>query len=74
MMENPGAHNLIEARLQIVHLLDGKLVDLEIVQVVFSLQLLSTTYTCCAEVDADNLELQAIVRHAWPLEMFRSRR
>jgi hypothetical protein len=55
MMENPGAHNLIEARPQIVYPLDGKLVDLKIVQVVFSLELLGTAHTRCAEVDADNL-------------------
>lgn len=55
MMENLGTHNLIEARLQLVHSLDGKLVDLEIVQVVFSIELLSTAYARCAEVDADYL-------------------
>jgi hypothetical protein len=54
-MENPGAHNLIEAYLQLVHPFDGKLVDLEIVQAVFSLELISTANTRCAEVDADYL-------------------
>src|SRR5262244_4378968 len=37
MMENSGADNLIEVRFQLVYPLDGKLADLEIVQVVFPL-------------------------------------
>ncbi len=57
MMENPGAHNLIEARLQFVYPLDGKLVDLEIVQVVFSLEFLGMAHTCRAKIDARNLSL-----------------
>ena len=55
VMENSGAHNLIKGHSQFVHTLDGKLVDLEVVQVVFSLELLSTANAHCAEVDADNL-------------------
>src|SRR4029077_2160870 len=55
MMENPGADNLIEAHFQVTYLLDGKLTDLEIVQVVFPLELLGTAHTVCAEVDAGNL-------------------
>src|SRR5262245_66333570 len=35
MMENPGADNLIEGHFQVACPLDGKLADLEIVQVVF---------------------------------------
>ncbi len=54
MMENSRAHNLVKVRLQLVYLLDGKLVDLEIVQVVFSLELLGVTYTRCTKVDAGN--------------------
>src|SRR5262245_65260305 len=54
MMENPGADNLIEARFQVVCPLDRKLVDLEIIQVVLSLEILSTAHTGCAEVDAGN--------------------
>ena len=37
MMENPGADYLIEDCPEFVYPLDGKLVELEIVQVVFSL-------------------------------------
>jgi|GEM_PF-4685608 len=55
MMENPGADNLIEAHFQVTYPLDGKLADLEIVQVVFPLELLGTAHTRCAEVDAGNL-------------------
>jgi hypothetical protein len=58
MMENSSAHDLIEARLQLVHMLDGKLVDLKIVQVVFSFELLSTAHARCAKVDANNLSLR----------------
>ena len=54
MMENPSADNLIEVHFQIVHPLDRKLLDLKIVQTVFSLQLLSAAHTRCAKVDADN--------------------
>src|SRR5262245_689718 len=55
MMENPGADNLIEVRFQLVYPLDGKLADLEIVQVVFPLELLGRAHTGCAEVDAGDL-------------------
>ena len=55
MMENPGADDLIEAHFQVAYPLDGKLADLEIVQVVFPLELLGTAHTGCAEVDAGNL-------------------
>ena len=55
MMEHPGADDLIEAHLQIAYPLDGKLEDLEIVQVVFPLELLGRAHTGCAEVDAGNL-------------------
>src|SRR5262249_9120872 len=54
MMENPGADNLIEARFQLVYPLDRELVDLEIIQVVLSLELLGTAHTGCAEIDAGN--------------------
>ena len=36
MMENAGADDLIEARLQLADPLDGELADLEIVQLVFA--------------------------------------
>ena len=55
MMENTGADDLIEARSQVTYPLDGKLVDLEIVQVVFPLESLGTAHTGCAEVDAGDL-------------------
>ena len=55
MMENPGAHNPIEAPLQFVYTLNGQLVDLEVVQAVFSLEILSTPHARPANVDADNL-------------------
>jgi hypothetical protein len=58
MMENPGAHNLIKARLQISDPLDGELVDLEVLQVVIPLELLSMAHTRCAEVDAGNMGLR----------------
>src|ERR1017187_5452868 len=37
MMENTGAHNLIEAHPQVIYTLDGKLADLKIFQIVFFL-------------------------------------
>ena len=52
MMEHPGADDLIEAHFQIAYPLDGKLVDLEVVQVVFPLELLGVAHTGRAEVDA----------------------
>src|SRR4030095_15836094 len=55
MMEHPGADNLIEARFQLVYPLDRKLADLEIAQMIFSLELLGTAHARCAEVDAGNL-------------------
>src|SRR4029077_6534067 len=55
MMKNPGADNLIEARFQFVDALERKLADLEIVQVVFPLELLGRAHTGCAEVDAGDL-------------------
>ena len=55
MMENPGADNLIEAHFQVVYPLDGKLADLEIVQVVFPLELFGRAHAGYAEVDAGNL-------------------
>ena len=55
MMEHAGTHDLIEARLQFARPLDGKLADLEIVQVVFPLELLRTAHAGCAEVDAGHL-------------------
>jgi hypothetical protein len=61
MMQNPGADNLIEARLQVTDPLDGKLMDLEIVQIVFSLEFLGTAHARRAEVDAGNLS-------CWPTQ------
>jgi hypothetical protein len=52
MMENPGTDNLIKAHFQIGYALNGKLVDLEIVQVVFSLEVFRVTDTRRAKVDA----------------------
>src|ERR1700726_3158905 len=61
-MENTCAYNLIEAHSQIVYLLDGKLVDLKIFQVVFSLELLRMAQTRCAAVDASNLRFRPTQR------------
>ena len=55
VMENPGAHNLIETQSQIVHPFDAKLMNLEIFQVVFSLELFRTAHTRGTIVDAGNL-------------------
>ena len=55
MMENTGADDLVEGRLQLACPLDGQLVDLEIVQFVFSFELLSTAHARRAKVDARNL-------------------
>jgi len=55
MMQNPGADNLIEACRQLACALDGKLVNVEIAQVVFSLELFGTAHARSAEVDAGNL-------------------
>src|SRR6266436_4727355 len=52
MVENARAHNLIKARPQVAHLVDGHLVDLKIFQVVFPLEFLRAADTRCAEVDA----------------------
>src|SRR5262245_50151648 len=55
MMKNAGADDLIEAHFQVTYAFDGKLADLEIVQVVFPLELLGTAHTGCAEIDADDM-------------------
>src|SRR5258705_5323597 len=55
MMENTGADNLVEAHAQLVYLLDGKLVDLKIFQIVFAFEFLRASHTRCADVDAGNL-------------------
>src|SRR6266436_40008 len=55
MMENTGADNLVEAHAQLVYLLDGKLVDLKIFQIVFAFEFLRASDTRCADVDAGNL-------------------
>ena len=55
MMENPGGNNLVEAHPQLIYLLDGKLVDLEIVQLVFALELFCALHACRTQVDAGYL-------------------
>jgi hypothetical protein len=55
MVENSGAHDLIETCFQFVNPLDRKLVDLKIVQVVFSLEFLSMAHAGRATVDACHL-------------------
>jgi len=55
VMENSGAHDLIEAHPQIVYSLYRDLVDLKIFQVVFFLELFRAAHTCFATVDAGNL-------------------
>ncbi len=55
MMENTGADNLVEAHPQLAYLLDCKLMDLKIFQIVFTLEFLRTLHTRCADIDAGNL-------------------
>jgi len=55
VMENPGAHDLIETQSQIVDPLDAKLMNLEIFQVVFSLELFRMAHARGTMVDAGNL-------------------
>ena len=55
MVENSGAHDLIEARLQVAYTLDWQLVDLEIVQAVFPLEVLRMPHTRRADVYAGDL-------------------
>jgi hypothetical protein len=55
MMENPCAHYLVKAHLQIAYLLNGKLVDLEIAQAVFALEFPGTAHTRRAKVNAGHL-------------------
>ena len=55
MMENSCADNLIEAHPQSFTLLDGKLVDLKILQVVFAFELFRAPHARSAEVDASDL-------------------
>ena len=57
MMQHPGADDLIEARPQLAYALDRKLADLEIVQVVFSLEFLGAAHARGAEVDTHHLGL-----------------
>src|SRR5262245_404636 len=52
MMEYTGADDVIEAPLQLVHSIDGELMDLESAQVVLSLECLGTAYARGAEIDA----------------------
>src|SRR5262245_39150759 len=54
MMEYPGADDVIEAPLELVDQIDGKLMNLESAQVVLSLEPLSTAYARRAEIDAGN--------------------
>ena len=54
MMENASADDLIEAALQFTGLLNGKLVDLKIAEILFSLEFLRTAHARCAEVDPGN--------------------
>ena len=58
MVENAGADDLIEGRPQRADALDGKLVDLEIVEIVFPLERLGVTDAGRAEVDARHLRLR----------------
>src|SRR5207302_10105412 len=55
MMKNSSADDLVEAHSQSVYLLDWKLVDLKIFQIVFALEFLGTMHTRRADVDAGNL-------------------
>ena len=55
MMENTSTYNLIETHPQIIHPLDGKLLDVEIVQVILPLELYRIMHTCCTEIDSGNL-------------------
>jgi hypothetical protein len=52
MMEYAGTHDLVEARLQFTRPLDRKLANLEIIQAVFSLEILRAPYACRAKVNA----------------------
>ena len=52
MMQYTSADNLIEACSKIAHLLQRKLVDLEVVELVFALQPPGMLYAGCAEIDA----------------------
>src|SRR5262245_27810363 len=54
MMEYPGADDVIEAPLQLMYPIEGKLIDLESAQVVLSLELLGTAYARRAEIDTGN--------------------
>src|SRR6267143_4883243 len=45
MMQNPSAHDPIEAHLQVVYPLDGKRMDLKIFQIVFFLEYLCMAHT-----------------------------
>jgi len=55
MVENPGTYDLVECHPQAADLFDGKPVNLQILQIVFSLEFFSTSDTRCAEIDPDNL-------------------
>jgi hypothetical protein len=55
VMEDSGAHDLIEGHLQFLYPLDGKLVDLEIVQAVFPLECQGMAHAGGAKVDAGNV-------------------
>src|SRR5262245_55619733 len=54
MMEHPGADDVIEALLQLMHPINGELIDLESAQVVLPLEFLSAAYARGAEIDAGN--------------------
>jgi len=55
MVENAGTYDLVECHPQTADLFDGKPVNLEILQIVFSFEFFSTSDTRCAEIDPDNL-------------------
>src|SRR5262249_922025 len=52
MMEDPGANDVIEARLQLVYPIDGEVMDLESAQLVLLLEFLGTAHARRAEIDA----------------------
>ena len=55
MVQNSGADYLLEVRPKFACTLYWKLADMEIVQLVFALELFGMTQTRCAEVDAGDL-------------------
>ena len=55
VVQHARTHNLVETAAQLAHPLDGQLIDVQIGQMIFTLERLGMTDARLADVDADHL-------------------